>query len=153
MTCCTSTSLQIILLVMPYSPLWMDSPDKSDSDCLGGSIKTSFITHWEIFCYKAMPFSLKYKSLYKKSMTTISHYMIHKIWKFMWMISKSITKGDHLVDLEKIFEQRRKYDLKINPSKCVFGTTFGKLQGLTVSKRGKEINPPKIKAVTEMTSL
>jgi len=38
----------------------------------------------------------------------------------------------------------------LNPSKCTFGVTSGKLLGHVVSKRGIEIDPSKIKAISEM---
>lgn len=61
------------------------------------------------------------------------------------MIAQSMIKEDHLVDLKKIFERLRKFDLKLNPNKCVFGVTSGKLLGVVVSQRGATI-----KAITEM---
>ncbi|XP_071939148.1 uncharacterized protein [Coffea arabica] len=43
---------------------------------------------------------------------------------------------DHLVDLKKLLERLRKYNLKLNPAKCAFGAPAGKLLGFIVSKRG-----------------
>lgn len=51
------------------------------------------------------------------------------------MIAKSMAKEDHLVDLRKIFKQLRKYDFKLNLSKCVFSATSGKLLAFIVSQR------------------
>lgn len=44
----------------------------------------------------------------------------------------------------------RKYDLKLNLNKCIFGATSSKLLGFIVSRRGIEIDPAKIKAITEI---
>ena len=38
----------------------------------------------------------------------------------------------------------------MNPKKCVFGVTSGKLLGHIVSQKGIEIDPDKVKAIREM---
>ena len=43
-----------------------------------------------------------------------------------------------------------KYNLRLNPKKCVFGVTSGKLLGHIVSESGIEVDPDKIKAIQEM---
>ena len=40
--------------------------------------------------------------------------------------------------------------MRLNPKKCTFGVTSGKLLGHIVSERGIEVDPEKIKAVLEM---
>uniref|UniRef100_A0A2N9G319 RNase H type-1 domain-containing protein n=1 Tax=Fagus sylvatica TaxID=28930 RepID=A0A2N9G319_FAGSY len=61
------------------------------------------------------------------------------------MIAKSRTAQDHLTDLRKLFQRLKKYQLRLNPNKCAFGVTSGKLLGFIVSGRGIEIDPAKIK--------
>ena len=39
---------------------------------------------------------------------------------------------------------------KLNPEKCIFGVSAGKLLGFLVSHRGIEANPAKIKAIEAM---
>ena len=53
-------------------------------------------------------------------------------------------------NLRIFFERLRKYNLKLNPAKCVFGVPSGKLLGFIVSRRGIELNPSKIKAIQEL---
>lgn len=49
-------------------------------------------------------------------------------WKYVDdMIAKSKEEEDHLVNLGKMFNRLRKYQLRFNSTKCVFGTTFYKL--------------------------
>ena len=38
----------------------------------------------------------------------------------------------------------------MNPKKCTFGVTSGKLLGHIVSERGIEVNPEKIRAILDM---
>ena len=41
--------------------------------------KTTFVTMWETFCYKVMPFSLKNaRATYQRAMVTLFHDMMHK---------------------------------------------------------------------------
>ena len=49
-----------------------------------------------------------------------------------------------MVNLKKLFERLRKFQLKLNPAKCTFGVTFGKLLGFVVNKKGIEIDPDKV---------
>ena len=41
----------------------------------------------------------------------------------------------------------------MNPKKCTFGVTFGKLLGHIISERGIEVDPKKIKAIIDMPAL
>ena len=59
------------------------------------------------------------------------------------MIAKSREPGDHLACLKKLFDLLRCYKLKLNPNKCVFGVSSGKLLGYIVSQRGIEVDPSK----------
>ena len=38
----------------------------------------------------------------------------------------------------------------MNPKKCIFGVTSGKLLGHIVSQKGIEVDPDKVKAIREM---
>ena len=52
--------------------------------------------------------------------------------------------------MDKFLARLEKYNLRLNPKKCVFGVTSGKFLGHIVSKRGIEVDPDKIKAIQEM---
>ena len=52
-----------------------------------------------------------------------------------------------IADLTETFSNLRKYEMKLNPTKCVFGVPAGMLLGFIVSERGIEANPEKIKAI------
>lgn len=87
-------------------------------------------------------------------MTVLFHDVMHKEMEVYVddMIAKTKAEEDHLTDLRKIFERMRRYDLKLNSNKCVFGPPSGKLLGFIVSRRGIEIDSTKIKAITEMSA-
>jgi dsDNA-binding SOS-regulon protein len=44
----------------------------------------------------------------------------------------------------------REYRWKLNPNKCVFGISSGKILGFIISHRGIEANPEKISTITSM---
>ena len=68
------------------------------------------------------------------------------------MLVKSKEEPAHLDDLKKTFATLKKYQMRLNPSKCVFGVAFGKFLGFMVSQRGIEANPEKVQAIIYMTS-
>ena len=60
--------------------------------------------------------------------------------------------GDNLIsDLQETFDNLRKFNMMLNPGKCVFGVPAGQLLGFIVSHRGIEVNPEKIKAILNIT--
>ena len=63
---------------------------------------------------------------------------------------KSKTRAEHPQALARILQRSQKHNLKMNPKKCVFTVSLGKLLGFFVSKRGIEIDPNKVKAIAEM---
>uniref|UniRef100_A0A2N9HYU6 RNase H type-1 domain-containing protein n=1 Tax=Fagus sylvatica TaxID=28930 RepID=A0A2N9HYU6_FAGSY len=127
-----------------YNQIKMAEEDKS---------KTAFVTHWGTFVYDVMPFGLKNAgATYQRAMVTLFHDMIHHEKEVYVddMIAKSRTAQDHLTDLRKLFQRLKKYQLRLNPNKCAFGVTSGKLLGFIVSGRGIEIDPAKVQAIRSM---
>lgn len=88
-------------------------------------------------------------------MTIIFHDLLHKILEDYIddLLGKSKTRDEHIPILRKIFERLEKYKMCLNPTKCVFGVTSGKLLGFIVSHRGIEVDPIKLKAIMEMPPL
>ena len=68
------------------------------------------------------------------------------------MVVKSKMVSEHLGDLRAIFEILRKYKLRLNASKCLFGVGSGKFLGYMVTHRGIEVNPDQIKAINNLRS-
>ena len=65
-------------------------------------------------------------------------------------VVKSGKGADMLTDLAETFANLRRYDIKLNPSKCTFGVPGGKLLGFLVSKQGINANPEKIGTMLRM---
>ena len=62
-----------------------------------------------------------------------------------------LRKGfDLLTDLAEIFVNFRRYDIKFNFVKCLFGVFSGKLFGFFVSERGIDVNSEKIGIIVRM---
>ncbi|GKV40302.1 hypothetical protein SLEP1_g47964 [Rubroshorea leprosula] len=66
------------------------------------------------------------------------------------LTGRSLKADDHLTDLAETFNNLRQNRMRLNPAKCIFGVESGKFLGFMVSRRGIEVNPEKIRAITEM---
>ena len=66
------------------------------------------------------------------------------------MIVKSLQQDDHINDLTESFDALHRHQMKLNPTKCISGVTSRKFLDFLVTRRGKEANPKKIKALTDM---
>ncbi|RVW68044.1 Retrovirus-related Pol polyprotein from transposon 297 [Vitis vinifera] len=149
------------LLVVEY-PEWLANvihvPKKDDKilKALEDMEKTSFITKWGTYCYKVMPFGLKNAgATYQRAATTLFRDMMHRDVEVYVgdMIVKSQDRANHLATLERFFERIRQFRSRLNPKKCTFGVTSGKLLGYMVSERGIEAYPDKIGAILDMPAL
>ena len=82
-------------------------------------------------------------------MVTLFHDVMHKEIEVYVddMIAKSQGEDDHVVNLRKLFERLRKFQLKLNPTKCTFRATSRKLLGFMISKKGIEIDSDKVRAI------
>uniref|UniRef100_A0A2N9ESH3 Uncharacterized protein n=1 Tax=Fagus sylvatica TaxID=28930 RepID=A0A2N9ESH3_FAGSY len=120
----------------------------------GDQEKTAFITSRGLFCYKVMPFGLKNAgATYQRLVNKMFHDQIGRNVEVYVddMLVKSKKDADHLSDLKETFQTLRRYNMKLNPAKCVFGVSSGKFLGFMVSQRGIEANPDKIKAILDMS--
>ena len=116
-------------------------------------VNTSFITSQGLFCYKVMSFSLKNAGVTYQRL--VNHMFRPEIGRNMKVyvddiLVKSIDEEKHLDDLQETFDTLRRYNMKLNLSKCAFGVLSGKYLGFMVSHRGIEANPDKIQAILNM---
>ena len=116
-------------------------------------IKTSFITPYGAYCYVTMPFRLKnvdatyqhcmQKCLYEQIGRNVHAYVDD-------LVIKTKEKRTFLDDLRETFANLRRYQMKLNPKKCIFGVLVGQLLGFPVSHQGIEANPEKIATIKRM---
>jgi ribonuclease HI len=115
--------------------------------------KTAFITPCGVYCYVCMPFGLKnagatFQRLMRKA---LGAQMGRNAEAYIDDIVVKTREGHTFIeDLEETFANLRKVNIKLNPAKCAFGVSSGKLLGFLVSHRGIEANPDKVKAIKEM---
>ena len=127
-----------------YNQIKMDEADQE---------KTSFVTSQGLFCYEVMPFGLKNAGATYQRL--VNHMLRPQIGRNVEvyvddMLVKSLDEGRHLDDLQETFNTLRRYNMKLNPSKCAFGVALGKFLRFMVSHRGIEANPEKIKSILDM---
>jgi hypothetical protein len=115
--------------------------------------KTTFITPFEIFCYTKMAFRLKNGgATYQKCVHTVLEGQIG--WNIEAYIDDIVVKsekhGDLLDDLKETFNNLCKFKMMLDPKKCVFGMSSGKLLGYMVSSSGIDVNLKKVEAIKKL---
>jgi len=104
--------------------------------------KTAFKTESGNYYFNVMPFGLRNAgATYQQMMNKV--YMDD-------MIIKSQQEADHAAHLKRVFEQTRKYNMRLNQEKCTFGVQAGKFIGFYLTERGIEANPDKCQAFTQL---
>ena len=68
------------------------------------------------------------------------------------MLAKIREAKTHLADLQEAFDTLRRYKMKLNPAKCLFGVSSGKFLGFMVSQQGIKANLENVKAILDMAS-
>jgi hypothetical protein len=68
------------------------------------------------------------------------------------IVMQSKLKQDHIED-RRVFSNLHNVRHKLNPEKCIFGISKGKLLGCLILARGIEANPEKIDAILNMKQL
>ena len=118
--------------------------------------KTAFVTSHDLYCYNVMPFGLKNASaMYQRLENQMFSKQIGRNMEVYVddILVKRKEAKTHLEDLQETFDTLRRYKMKLNPVKCVFGVLSGKFLDFMVSHQGIEANPKKVRAILNMTSL
>ena len=98
--------------------------------------KTSFITPLGLYYYRVMPFGLRNAgATYQRLVTIMFRDQLGKSMEAYIddMFVKSREPETHLDDLRQTFNVLRKYQLKLNASKCAFRVSSGKFLGHLVT--------------------
>jgi hypothetical protein len=117
--------------------------------------KTAFVSDFGIFCYNVMPFGLKNAgATYQRLMDRIFQDQKGKIVEVYVddLLVKTPRGGNHVTDLQAVFDQLRLYNVRLNPDKCMFGVRAGKFLGFMLTQRGIEANPDKCEAIMNMAT-
>jgi hypothetical protein len=122
----STTSCKLLSFLDAYSGYHQISLAIDDEE------KTSFITPFGIFCYTKMAFGLKNGgATYQKCVRIVLEGQIRRNVEAYIddIVVKSEKRGDLLDDLKETFDNMRKFKMMLNPKKCVFGVSSGKLLG------------------------
>ena len=66
------------------------------------------------------------------------------------MFVKLLKATSHISNFREAFNVKRKFQMKLNPTKYAFNMAFGKFLGFMVHYRGIKANPSKIRALLDM---
>ena len=114
---------------------------------------TAFVTVDGLYCYVVMPYGLlNALPTFARAMNITLGGLVRDIVEvYVDDIVVKTKEGSTLIDdLTLVFDRLRATRTKLNPDKCVFGVSAGKLLGFLVSHRGIEANPTKIRAIEAM---
>ena len=115
--------------------------------------KCAFVTAAGTFNYIMMPFRLKNAGATYQRL--VDHVFKAQRGRNLECyvddsIVKSKTDEEHVRDLEETFNLLRKYRIKLNPKKCIFGVRSGKFLGYIISQRGIDAYPKKVQAILDL---
>jgi hypothetical protein len=116
-------------------------------------INTAFITVDGLFCYVSMPYGLKnaLPTFVRAMHKTFSDLIRDLVEVYVDDIVVKVKSCASLLDnLALVFDMLRLTRTKLNPDKCMFGVTAGKLLSFLVSCWGIEANPEKIRMIKAM---
>jgi hypothetical protein len=114
---------------------------------------TAFIIVDVLFCYVSMPYGLKHalSTFVRAIHKTFGDLIRDLIEVYVDDIVIKVKSCTSLLDtLALVFDRLHLTHTKMNPDKCVFGVTAGKLLDFLVSYRGIEANPEKIRTIKAM---
>jgi hypothetical protein len=106
-----------------------------------------------IFCYTKMSFGLKNGgATYQKCVHIILENQIRRNVEAYIddIVVKSEKCGDLLNNLKETFDNLCKFKMMLNPKKCVFGVSLGKLLSYMVSSQEIDADPKKVKAIEKL---
>ena len=155
----STSGCEILLFLDAYSGYHQIVMKDSDQ------LATSFINPYGSYCYVTMPFGLKNASAtYQRCIQQCFADQIDPLDQLdqaEWpkptiavyvddIVVKMAQACDLIANLAATFMNLRRFNIKLNPEKCIFGVPKGKLLGYIVFERGIEANPEKITDISNM---
>lgn len=115
--------------------------------------KTAFVTPFGLFRFKRMPFGLKnapatFQRLINRFKTGLPGLTILCYLDDIIVLSKSF--GQHLSDLQQVFQHLASYNLIANREKCSFFKNEVKFLGHVITSSGIKVNPDKVNVIVDM---
>jgi hypothetical protein len=143
-----STASSNIMALLDYfsehHQIWLHKEDEE---------KTSFKMPSDTYCYMRMPEGLRNASptFCRITKAVLKDQVGRNVFSYIDDIMvASKKKASYITDRTETFANMREAKLKLNPEKCVFGVTRGKVLGCLVSTKGIEASPDKIKVIIQM---
>jgi hypothetical protein len=124
-----------------YHQIWLRREDEE---------RTSFIIPFGTYCYMRMLERLCNAGPTFSRMTkaALKNRVSRNIFSYVDdIIVASKKKASYISDLTETFTNMREAKLKLNPEKCVFSITRGKVLYCLVSTKGIEVSPDRMKAI------
>jgi hypothetical protein len=114
--------------------------------------KIAFTTPWGTFTYRVMPFGLKNaRAILHHAMSYCFHDLVHIILAYLDdLTARSKKQSQHIEHLRVVFLRCRKYNIHLNPLKCVFCVPMSYLLGFIVSKQVITTDPLKVQAISKL---
>jgi hypothetical protein len=113
--------------------------------------KMDFICPLGTFSYRKMPFGLKnVGSTFQQAMSFAFPNLKHIFEMYLDDLkSHSHKRSNHPTHLQLIFERCHYYQICLNPNKCSFCVTLGRLLGFIMSNRGIMVDPLKVEEIVQ----
>jgi hypothetical protein len=103
-----------------------------------------------LFEWVVMTFGLNNAgATYQRAINLIFHNLLGVLMEVYIndLVVKSVGFKEHMTDLKLSLERMKKYRLQMNPLKCAFGVTSGRLLSFIVYEHGIQIDPMKIVSI------
>jgi hypothetical protein len=131
-TAARSETMTLLDYFLGYHQIWLRKDDGE---------KTSFITLFGTYCYLRMPEGLHNAgpTFFKMMKEALKDHLGRNVLSYIdeiVMVNKK--RESYIFDLAKTFVNMGETRLKLNPEKCIFGITKGKVLGCLVSTKGIE---------------
>jgi hypothetical protein len=134
----SATGCEIMALLDCFSghhQIWLHKEDEE---------KTSLITPFRTYCYLRMPEGLLIAgpTFCRMMKAALKDQVGRNVISYIDYIVIACRKKDaYISNLAETFVNMREARLRLNPKKCIFGITRGKVLGCLVSTKGIEANP------------
>jgi hypothetical protein len=115
--------------------------------------KTSFITPFGTYCYLQMPEGLHNvgPTFCRMTKAALKDQVDRNVLSYIDDIVVASRKNDtYISDLVETFTNMHEARHNLNPEKCIFGITRGKILSCLVSTKGIKANSNKIRGITQM---